>query len=444
MSVLRRLQVSRANATANLPVVSASKSSGPSVYLEVPSYGIMYLPAPRDPDVPHGDDNQDRERVDYILRGLLVVNMPPEMGRRRCKTIKVGMRSVCKLDLGPKRRGEEDVLFDRQIDFAGESGSDGIWLEEGTQMFEFNIIVPANLAPHDWHTNASIRNVLYANVEGWPSTSTSSRPLFSFRSSSSSARKAKSKSRSRSPHPTASPRGSISAGLPPPQQSASVGKDPGPLTPPYSPLESPGGFFSTPAAPAPAPDNTWLKGTYSAEQSIGVVYVPGDEAVSSLSVYLNGVAQDICVWTLRLDSDPVSGHGSRCYTHPVDDQWCVSAFLNAQIDFQSISPKATIFSVHLLLTQTTSILSPRDDPASAQPVVTKRSFPLASEGKSLPGEYNYPSRNWPALWRGTEAGGTSTGDLTVHMRGKLPTDDRGRPSTMKGCVFPCMYALWLG
>lgn len=87
-----------------------------------------------------------------------------------------------------------------------QNPSDHEWRTD--RSFDFTIIVPANLASHDWHTNGVIAHVLYAEVEGLPdpndwgihkSASTSS--LFGLRKASRSA----SRPGSRGASPTASP-----------------------------------------------------------------------------------------------------------------------------------------------------------------------------------------------------------------------------------------------
>jgi len=69
--------------------------------------------------------------LDVTLTGELEVDVPLSMGRKRCKTIRVSMRAELKLDMGPGRQNEEDILFDRTVEIAG--GSEGVWLEPGSQ-----------------------------------------------------------------------------------------------------------------------------------------------------------------------------------------------------------------------------------------------------------------------------------------------------------------------
>ena len=45
--------------------------------------------------------------------------MPPNLGRKRCKGIRVMLKTVIRLDLGPGRMGEEDTLFERKVEVIG-------------------------------------------------------------------------------------------------------------------------------------------------------------------------------------------------------------------------------------------------------------------------------------------------------------------------------------
>lgn len=117
-----------------------------------------------------------------------------------------------------------------------------------------------------------------------------------------------------------------------------------------------------------------------------------------------------------------------------DVQWTICALLRCQLNFTSLSPAATIFYFRVSLAQTHAISSPRDDPNTTEPIVSTRNFLIAEQGRRPPPENPYPRRDWPALWRGVEAGGKDEGDLDLELRGRLPNDDQGRPSTVAGYV----------
>ena len=59
---------------------------------------------------------------------------------------------------------------------------------------------------------------------------------------------------------------------------------------------------------------------------------------------------------------------------------------------------------------------------------------IHEQGRRPPGEHPFPKRDWPALWRGTDAGGKDAADLDLNVKGRLPSDDSGRPSTVPGYV----------
>lgn len=120
MSVLRLLTPSFGNSSHHAPTLT----------LHVPAYGVMYLQRPRTEldalDGP-GDGSQ---MMSNTLRGELEINVPRGEGRRRCKSIKVGIKTIVRLAMGPARGWEEDVIFERESEHRA-ANAEGIWLEEG-------------------------------------------------------------------------------------------------------------------------------------------------------------------------------------------------------------------------------------------------------------------------------------------------------------------------
>jgi hypothetical protein len=108
---------------------ATSSDSQIQLKLVVPNWGVMYLPAPEPPLA----EGEAPPRNDFPFRGELEVTLPPK-GAKRCKSIRVGLKTVITLDLGQGRRFEEDVLFERKVEIIS-STSDGIWLEEGLQRY---------------------------------------------------------------------------------------------------------------------------------------------------------------------------------------------------------------------------------------------------------------------------------------------------------------------
>lgn len=175
MSVLRLLT----------PSFGSTSHHAPTLTLHVPAYGVMYLQRPRTElealdNLPGVSDSG----ISNTLRGELEVNVPRE-GRRRCKSIKVGIKTVVRLAMGPSRGWEEDVIFERESEHRA-SNSEGIWLEEGVtkwvlglssgmptdvrHRYEFTFDIPNTLAPHDWHPEGIVRHDLFAQIEGIPTS----------------------------------------------------------------------------------------------------------------------------------------------------------------------------------------------------------------------------------------------------------------------------------
>lgn len=115
---------------------SASRTSSPSrsskrvrIQINVPSYGGVFMTCYH-PDVPAalGGSTEIPDNLERDLRGELEIDVPKGMGRKRCRAIRLTLRNICRLNMGPGRGWEEDVLFQRTIEVKG-----AIILEEGVQ-----------------------------------------------------------------------------------------------------------------------------------------------------------------------------------------------------------------------------------------------------------------------------------------------------------------------
>lgn len=60
--------------------------------------------------------------------------MPPHLGQRRVKAIRVGLSAKTKLHMGKQRGWEEDEIFHRKMEMKGEDG-DGVVLDPGNQVW---------------------------------------------------------------------------------------------------------------------------------------------------------------------------------------------------------------------------------------------------------------------------------------------------------------------
>jgi hypothetical protein len=160
----------------------------------------------------------------------------------------------------------------------------------------------------------------------------------------------------------------------------------------------------------------WLRGSVSASRLIWVMYNPEpSNGVSVLDERRRGDVPGLGPFEIRFMSDV----------------WTVCALLKSYVSIPTPSPETTIYYMRIILTQTTAIRSPRDDP-DTPPIVVTTTFVVSEKGIKPPPR---PSPNAPALWRGTAAQGLDTkgGDingLSVSGIGRLPNDETGRPSTM--------------
>lgn len=118
MSFLRLLPTLRSN---------SYRREDPTLSLHVDSYGALYLTRNVAPFGPH-DLEAGYVNAPFSLKGQLRIKVPDGYGRCRCLSIKVGLRTVCRLDMGPERGWEEDVIFPREEVLADEAG---VWIEEG-------------------------------------------------------------------------------------------------------------------------------------------------------------------------------------------------------------------------------------------------------------------------------------------------------------------------
>lgn len=103
----------------------------PKLELHVPNYGIIILPSPAEVDA---DGNPiDEPRSDYMLHGELEVTLADGAQPVKVKAIRVGFRTIIKVDMGPNRKNEEDKLFERKVEIVGSSDDEGILINPGSQ-----------------------------------------------------------------------------------------------------------------------------------------------------------------------------------------------------------------------------------------------------------------------------------------------------------------------
>jgi hypothetical protein len=133
MSVLRLLSSARAVSASPSPTRQA-KLDDFRLALRVEGYGAVFIPPPDDPLWPAAVRDQPRD--DHLIRGVLDVFIPPG-GKRRCKTIRVGLKTLARLNMGPTRGWEEDVIFERKCEMLSGT-SEGLCLGEGIERYSGN------------------------------------------------------------------------------------------------------------------------------------------------------------------------------------------------------------------------------------------------------------------------------------------------------------------
>ena len=126
-------------------------------------------------------------RPELEITGTIEITMPPHLGQRRVKAIRVGLSAKTKLHMGKIRGWEEDEIFHRKMEMKGDDGS-GIVLDPGSQVcvsfmaglqsnrlpqdcvlinrFAFTLFIPDTIPVHDWFPTAICGLTLYAEIEG--------------------------------------------------------------------------------------------------------------------------------------------------------------------------------------------------------------------------------------------------------------------------------------
>lgn len=175
--------------------------------------------------------------------------------------------------------------------------------------FEFTLILPSTLAPHDWHHNAKVNQELYAELEGMPTSKGSSHGtsgLWGARGRGSKTSLTTYRDRAHSP--AASPSRGI-VDLSPsfgPAASLSITRQ----AESYLSLADLPKYEQEDKLPEVTPttekaQDDWIVGTYEAKRNMMVVHLPQQE-VSDLDERQSGYAHGIGMWNLRIASDIVS------------------------------------------------------------------------------------------------------------------------------------------
>jgi len=278
------------------------------------------------------------------------------------------------------REGEKDLLFETKMEVGGE---EGMVIERRTERFEFVLIIPPELAPHDYHDNGTVSHELFAELHGYTQSETSD-----FTTSSTS------------PEPSTSyfPTPSTPLALP---DDATL-----PSVPPYEQVQH-----------QISDVEEVVSGTHSASRSVMLVYNPDPSGgVNSLQDSLQEVMPGLGVCEFRLKAAELT----------------VAGLLSILVNIPSPSPTTTVFALNVRLSQTHTLISPRDGTT----LPTTRSWLLHSIGKRPEIQHVHPSKHLPAMWRGVEAGGKDKDGWRHEARARLPKGNLIRPSTLHGVLTP--------
>ena len=210
--------------------------------------------------------------------------------------------------MGLDRGHEEDTIWTGKAEVIGGT-SEGVILEEGLQRyathcpyefplircrFAFTIIIPANLATHDFHPGHRVDNTLFAEVEG-VDDSTHLSQLFrrsNFSSSSRGTSPSSFGSRSGSSSPHSSPV------MTPPQSLTMMRQEFNLPQPPAYDLDNPNPQIE---------DIPWLSGSHHAERDLILLYNPDPAGgVNSLDARVDGDAEGLGPYVMTFVADEVS------------------------------------------------------------------------------------------------------------------------------------------
>lgn len=315
--------------------------------------------------------------------------------------------------------------------------------------FSFSLYMPDNMPVHDWHPNAYCGVTLYGEVEGLTdrkssashSRSRSRQPTPLSHSPTSIPGTPKAGSRSASPMPGGpSSRRAQSSGAPPPRRRTSgmeleTGRVQG-LDSVMSRLEEIS-ISRDILPPVPAyPDGNgtreeveavpWLQGEHRTDKPFEVLYNPNPTGgLTDLNMQIIGEQEGLGGYRLELLSDVV--RIIMCMANVADRQFTICAAVQVRLTLPFPPTTTTIYAFRLILAQTVSLYSPRDPPET-EPTCTTRHFSVIDHGQIPP--KGAEGRGIPALWRGTEAGGGEFEEMALTMFGRLPDDEKCRPTSL--------------
>ncbi|XAO25735.1 hypothetical protein I312_104564 [Cryptococcus bacillisporus CA1280] len=433
------------------------RNSTGELKIHVHSWATFLVRPPRPLDllpVEVGGAEREPPNEDTVLSGALEVIMKE---RKKVQAISVGVQSVCKLHMGKERGWEYDGIFERGVEVLEGEGEDGIWLEKGSQSFQFSILLPATLATTDWHSFGRVSYIIIARVQGIPYTSfssifkTATAPTFMHthwadfeRVMARSEKMATERSGRASPRGASVPRNANSKSRDNIVAMTSIPLNEGGdvdesgshgqglyIRRSHFPIDelSRGGLTwdKLGSNGSGKPDKAdWMKGELIALRELLVHAVsPVTGGVIPLDLRKNGFVDGLGTWTFSASADVFS----------------ISSVILLSIDIPAPSASTTIFLVRLLLSQSYTIISPRTPNDPPYTPESPKQHVLYQIGFAHPKSGSYPGRECEALWRGHEAGGK--GGLEGEDEGwkvsavaRMPNHFEVRPSTHSGTITP--------
>lgn len=127
MDTIRDLLRLRPSDASRSSQTEAIKTIQPIITIHLPGYGSIRMIEP--------SPIETEPRQDYVLNGVLEIFVPQPLGRLRCRSIKIGFRSVLTLrgvGGGPE---EVDTLFDTNAELSDSEDKGYTYLEVGTQRY---------------------------------------------------------------------------------------------------------------------------------------------------------------------------------------------------------------------------------------------------------------------------------------------------------------------
>ncbi|ORX41248.1 hypothetical protein BD324DRAFT_613801 [Kockovaella imperatae] len=349
--------------------------------LTIPSYGVIFLNPPEEAKI--DAQLRDIEPVfDHILTGTFEISLPSHVQKATYNVIRIGVESISYLDMGPQRGIERDELFRREMVF-----DQSPQIIEGSITVGFSLIIPCSLALEDYHRDSSVLTSLYAVIDGKDVT----------------------------PERIQSDFGSLS--LSHKDQVASA-KYPDPIAN-HAFRDRPKDQSSHSLA------EITLTGQRIIERPLRMVHNPEPNGgVSILDEQIRGNLRAIGRYDIRLYSEI----------------WTLASILKSTIAITDIAPDVTIFGFRVQVVQTNDMTSPRD----GQTISKTTTVPIIQQGMNAQTLPRFPGVKAPALWRGTNAGGTDHEVFLVEAKGRIPTDTHLRPSTPPSVETPIKVSHRLG